>query len=103
MVEQRNGLFSFPGGTADFGETAQCTAHRETMEEAGIRVRVGSLKHRFDNGFYLFNCEAENIKLATNDSAEIAGVVLIAPSQLPAAYWRFPKQRQLAINWLSTH
>ena len=101
MVKQWNGSYSFPGGTADAGESAQCTAHRETLEEAGVDVRVGGLKYQFDNGFYLFNCEAENIELRTNDSLEVTGVVLINPSQLPASKWRFPYQRQLSIDWLS--
>lgn len=101
LIEQSNGLYSFPGGTAEFAESAQCTAHRETWEEAGVDVKVGKLKHQFDNGFYLFNCYAETLSLATNDASEVDQVVLLAPQEIPAEKWRFPEQRIQAIEWLT--
>lgn len=100
MVQQSNELFSFPGGMAGFNESAKCTAHRETWEEAGINVVVGDLKHQFDNGFYLFECFADNLTLATNDSTEVKKVVLIEPEAIPTEQWRYPKQRLMSIDWL---
>src|SRR4051812_48625423 len=45
MVERARppfeGLWSFPGGRADQGETAEATARRELLEETGLQV--GSL------------------------------------------------------------
>jgi len=40
-IEPGYGLWTFPGGFVDLGETAQEAAARETMEEAGLRVAVG--------------------------------------------------------------
>ena len=100
MIIQRNGLYSFPGGTSEPGETAQCTAHRETYEEAGMDVLVGSLKHQFDNGFRLFNCESNGTSEITNDAVEVRGVVWVKPADIEREMWRFPSQRSQAIYWL---
>lgn len=39
----RVGTWSFPGGFVELGETAEQAAQRETLEEVGVRVRLGSL------------------------------------------------------------
>ena len=101
MIEQSNGLYSIPGGTSESGETAQCTAHRETWEEAGVDVKVGKLKHQFGNGFFLFECFADNISLETNDAGEVKQVLLVDPTEIPSELWRFPKQRKLTLEWMS--
>ena len=100
LVQQRNGKYSFPGGTAKPAENAQCTAHRETWEEAGIDVSVGKLKHRFENGFRLYECFSDTAQLTTKDSLEVKRVIYIRPELIPKEQWRFPDQRQLAIDWL---
>lgn len=100
LVQQRSGKYSFPGGTSVPGELAQCTAHRETLEETGFNVSVGELKHRFDNGFYLFNCRASGDAAAVQAWMEVADVVWVAPADIPQQQWRFPYQRAMAIGWL---
>jgi ADP-ribose pyrophosphatase YjhB (NUDIX family) len=37
------GLWTFPGGFVDLGETVQQAAHRETTEELGIAIELGAL------------------------------------------------------------
>lgn len=101
MVVQTTGLYAFPGGTSEFAESAQCTAHRETWEEAGVNVVVGNLKHQFDNGFFLFECTSDQLDLVTNDTSEVSGVVMADPATIPAEHWRFPEQRPQSIEWLS--
>lgn len=101
MVRQRNGLYSFPGGTAEVGESAQCTAHRETYEEAGINTEVFGLHHQFENGFYLYYCEPpKNLSLKTLDKGEVDEVLWVKPQSIPADQWWFPKQRFKAMSWL---
>lgn len=101
LVKQRTGKYSFPGGTAESGERAQCTAHRETWEEAGIDVRVGGLKHQFDNGFYLFNCDADNRNGKTRDWGEVIDVVWADPAAIAQQQWRYPYQRAKALEWIA--
>lgn len=101
MIQQRSGKYSFPGGTAEPGESAQCTAHRETWEEASVEVQVSTVKATFDNGFVLFNCDVRDGEFQTNNSLEVSDVIWVAPGGIPEQKWRFPEQKQLAIQWLN--
>ena len=100
LIRQRNkSKLSFPGGTHDKNESAQCTAHRESWEEAGIDVTVGRTLHVFKNNFHLFECDiSENIgQLKTNDPTEIIEVLWIDPQDTSKSDWRYEKQRALTI------
>jgi len=102
MVKQRSGKYSFPGGTTEIGESAQCTAHRETWEETGIDVVVEGLKHQFDNGFYLFDCQAERTAAKPQAWAEVEDVVWVRPETIAEKNWRFPYQRAIAMQWIKS-
>jgi 8-oxo-dGTP pyrophosphatase MutT (NUDIX family) len=52
VIHNGRGL-DIPGGTSEKGESAQCTAARETFEETGLNVIVHELAHTFGK-FYLF-------------------------------------------------
>lgn len=95
-----SGKLSLPGGTYESGETAQCTAHRETWEETGADVLVGSRLHVFKNNFYLFECSLaeENIELATNDNIEVKEVLWIDPEKTKQNDWRFNQQYSLLLK-----
>ena len=43
LAENAAGLHEFPGGKVEPGESPAAAAARETLEEAGIAVRVGEL------------------------------------------------------------
>lgn len=47
--EQRDGLWTLPGGWADVGESAAEAARRETLEESGFDVRITRLLALYDN------------------------------------------------------
>ena len=89
-----------PGGTAKKGETAQCTAHRETWEETGVEVRVQRLLKSFDNQFHLFHCLAvdkaiiQDCELQVPDAykPEISEIFCLDPALSSQEDWRFPKQ-----------
>ena len=41
ITHRWGGKLGVPGGTREADELAQCTAHRETLEETGLAVTVG--------------------------------------------------------------
>jgi 8-oxo-dGTP pyrophosphatase MutT (NUDIX family) len=97
-----SGKLTVPGGRSRPHESAQCTAHRETWEEAGLAVVVGPLVTTLDNGFHLFACGAdagERSRLrqavaegtACSHTDEISAVMLVAADELTPANYRFPR------------
>ncbi len=103
MVRDRlSGKLGFPAGMARPGEAAQCTAHRETWEEAGLDVEVGRLLRVFDNGFRLYSCSPADpavrpgVTVGVPDWAwaEVSEIGWIDPEALFADDWRYPEQWQ---------
>lgn len=92
--------WNLPGGTSERGESAQCTAKRETWEEVGVRVNVGDLITQFDNGFYLFACTPVSLQYARHypvpesGKDEVSDIQWLKPQQLKDKDWRFPKRWQ---------
>ena len=52
MVHQNNGVFAFPKGHVEEGETEIETAKREILEETGIRAKLDELK-RIEFSYYI--------------------------------------------------
>lgn len=52
MVHQDNGVFAFPKGHMEEGETEIETANREILEETGISVELDSSR-RFEFGYHI--------------------------------------------------
>ncbi|HEY9134472.1 MAG TPA: NUDIX hydrolase [Pseudomonadales bacterium] len=103
VIRQRiNSKLSTPGGTNKTGETAQCTAHRETWEEAGVNVVVGRELHVFSNEFYLYECSITNTKtpLHSNDLIEVSEVLWVDPRDTLKTNWRYSDQYALIIELL---
>lgn len=99
MTLERSGHISLPGGTRSAGETAQCTAFRETWEETGVAVTVGQVIRRFDNGFVLFHCSAPaadpDAALAPGQPLETPAAYWLSDRELDAWPWRFPDQQAM--------
>jgi 8-oxo-dGTP pyrophosphatase MutT (NUDIX family) len=95
-----SGKLGFPGGTSRAGESAQCTAHRETWEETGIDVEVGAFLKQLSTGFLLYACHAGSGELSPDEIphlpawslTEVSGFVWRDLDSVEAAEWRFPDQ-----------
>lgn len=93
---------SFPAGYKEERESAEQTAERETLEEAGVSVVAKDLLQVFDNQFALFRCmllgsDSEsvrkgNLPLPPSAENEVVEVLWIKPSTISATEWRFPEQ-----------
>lgn len=109
MIQQRfSGNWSLPGGTAEPGERAVCTALRETREETGYQVIVERQVHQFYNGFRLYLCSIEsslenslNGSQATQevdtkiDTMEVQNIAWLDRQGRDQVPWRFEDQRDL--------
>ena len=94
------GKLGVPGGGPQPGETARCTAFRETLEEAGLAVTVGDLLLEIpETDFYLFECvpakdrnSATNLEdLRSRALEEITEVFWVDPEKIEREDWRFPQ------------
>lgn len=110
-VGRFRGDLRIPMGKHKPGETAHDTAVRETREEAGLEVSVGPLLRTFENDrVYLFLCTPiapidDYSRLAPEDGAEIAEVIVLDPNSMLAHDgrkitnpWRFAHDRALLIE-----
>ena len=102
VKHRHNGKLGVPAGFSESGESAQCTAHRETWEEAGVAVEVGQLLKRFGNGFLLYRCRPltapERLDVPPSGLMEVSAVVWINPPQVGANEWRFSWQYPLLLK-----
>ncbi len=97
MVQQRvTGLWSMPGGTAEPGERAVCTAQRETREETGLAVLPVHWITTFDNGFHLYRCRVdEGADAGSADTLEIADWRWLSEAERDEVDWRFADQQPM--------
>lgn len=92
--------WNLPGGTMESGESAQCTAARETREELGVHVEVEHLLRQQDNGFYLFSCKLKVGEYQPNYSVPITGLTEVSRiswlkiDDVTAGDWRYPQRWQ---------
>lgn len=93
------GELGIPGGASQKGESAQCTAHRETWEETGLDVRVGRELGRLRYGYTLYRCHPEGDLDRSTEPVlpwfarlETTGVEWMPLEALPRDQWRYREQ-----------
>ncbi len=94
LVQDLSGKISLPGGSAKPGESAQCTAYRETWEESGLRIAPQELLKVFDTGFHLYRCEvsAASGQIDPPRPLEIRAAFFLQPDQFEDYQWRYEGQ-----------
>jgi 8-oxo-dGTP pyrophosphatase MutT (NUDIX family) len=104
VVQSRLGGIGPPGGSAWDGESAQCTAHRETLEETGLDLMPVRLLHTFDTGFNLYLCDihAGSGSIEPVHIDEVKQAFWLPVEEFDQHTWRFPGQgetlRQLLLQ-----
>ena len=104
VVQTRLGGIGPPGGSARDGESAQCAAHRETLEETGLDLLPGRLLHTFDTGFNLYLCDihAGSGRIDPVHIGEVKQAFWLPMDEFDQHTWRFGGQgealRQLLLQ-----
>lgn len=94
VVDSIYGGVSPPGGSTKAGESAQCTAHRETFQEVGLDLVPGDLATVFDTGFHLYHCElrATSVQVILGQWQEITGWRWLPIDEFEQVPWRYAGQ-----------
>lgn len=97
-----SGLWEFPGGSVEAGESKKACLKREIKEELGIDIKVGSLLYTFEDeipglkiNVFLFGCRIKKGTPKPFDCQEIRWVGL---SQLRR--FRLAQADKKILNWL---
>lgn len=115
------GKLSLPGGTIDNNENPRHAAQRETWEEAGLVVNVGSELLRTRTAVF-YDCDAESdviaykenntgigvelpIYFAPHYGVEVRSARFVAPNAITPSDYRYPKQwpQVVAVLYNASH
>lgn len=94
VVQGLDDRVSLPGGSSQPGESAQCTAFRETWEETGLALQPGELLTVFDTGFHLYRCEPDAGTGEINPPTrfEVKGALFLSADRFGDYPWRYKGQ-----------
>jgi ADP-ribose pyrophosphatase YjhB (NUDIX family) len=102
-IEPARGLWVFPGGYVDLGESVEEAAHRETREEVNVEVRLDGLL-----GVYSFSHSpsaiivylASVVRGEPRSGPEAQEVRWVGPDEIPWTDLAFPSTRAVLSDWV---
>ena len=102
-IDPGRGLWTFPGGFVDFGETATDAAIRETFEETGLQVELTGLLNVFTYpGAPIIVVYRARVAAGTlTTCAENDALEWVTPAEIPWEKLAFPSTREALREWVA--
>jgi ADP-ribose pyrophosphatase YjhB (NUDIX family) len=100
-IDPGRGLWTFPGGFVDFGETAADAALRETWEETGLKVDLTGLLnvYSFPGSPVIIVYTARVAGGTLTACPENDALEWVAPAAIPWEALAFPSTREALREW----
>jgi 8-oxo-dGTP diphosphatase len=104
-INPGHGLWTFPGGFVDFGETVTDAALRETFEETGLRVDLGGLLnvYSYPGAPVIIVYRARVLGGTLTPCAENDALQWMKPDEIPWDALAFPSTREALRDWVAGH
>lgn len=102
-ISPGRGLWTFPGGFVDFGETVTDAALRETFEETGLRVELTGLLnvYSYSGSPVIIVYRARVTGGALQSCAENDALEWMKPADIPWGKLAFPSTRDALREWVA--
>ena len=102
-INPSRGLWTFPGGFVDFGETATDAAIRETFEETGLKVDLTGLLnvYTYPGAPVIIVYRARVLSGTLTPCDENDAFEWVAPAEIPWEQLAFPSTREALREWVA--
>lgn len=102
-INPGRGLWTFPGGFVDFGETVTDAALRETFEETGLTVELAGLLnvYSYPGAPVIIVYRARVMGGALTPCPENDALEWMKPAEIPWAELAFPSTREALREWVA--